>query len=53
MARRDEAVGLRDALEPGVELAFLELDDLMAVRADEVMVVPLAAEPVAELAGAV
>ena len=39
-----------EALEPGLELAVGELDDVMAVRADEVMVMLVAAQAVAELA---
>ena len=46
-------MGLRDPIEPRLELALVQLDDLMAARADEVMVVPLAAEAVAELTGMV
>ena len=38
---------------PGVELAVCELDDAMTARADEVMVVLVAAPAVAELALAV
>ena len=44
---------LGDALEPGAELAVLQLDDLVAVRADEMVMVALAAPAVAELAGVV
>ena len=51
VARRHEAVGFRDPIEPLLELALVQLDDLMAARADEVMVVSLAAEAVAELTG--
>ena len=49
MASGHEVVRLRDPLEPRIQLAFVELDDLMAARADEVMVVALAAPAVAEL----
>ena len=44
---------LRDAVEPGAELAVVQLDDAVALGADEVMVVALGAAAVAELAGAV
>jgi hypothetical protein len=40
---------LRDGVEPGAEAALLDLDDTMAARAHEVMVVRLRAEAVAEL----
>lgn len=42
-----------EAGEPSVEVAVAELDDAVAGAADEVMVVALAAEPVADLAGMV
>ncbi len=42
-----------EAGEPGVEVAVAELDDAVARAADEVMVMALAAEPVADLAGMV
>ena len=43
----------RDAVEPGAELALVELDHAVALGAHEVMVVPLGAAAVAELAGPV
>lgn len=39
--------------EPGIELAVDELDDAMAAGADEMVVVPVAAEAVARLAAVV
>ena len=53
VACRDEAVAAGDLIEPGPELAVHELDDTVAVRADEVVVVPLGAPAIAELAGVV
>ena len=50
VAGGDEAVLGRDAVEPGVELAVADLDDPVAVGADEVVVVRVAAPAVAELA---
>lgn len=49
MLGRDEAVPLRRALNPAVEIALLHLDDAVTALADEVVVVRLAAEPVALL----
>lgn len=40
----------RDPLEPRIELAVGELDDAVAAGADEVVMMALAAPPVAELA---
>jgi zinc transport system substrate-binding protein len=48
-----EAVALRRPRHPGVDLAALELLDAMAARADEVVVVSRAAEPVTTLPGVV
>jgi zinc transport system substrate-binding protein len=48
-----EAVLGRKAVEPAVEIAVAELDDTVARATDEVMVVALAAEAVADLAGMV
>jgi zinc transport system substrate-binding protein len=48
-----EAVVARDAVEPRPQLALGELDDTVALRADEVMVVTLGAAAVAELTGPV
>ena len=52
MVRCHEAVLGGEAVEPRVELALAELDDPMAAGADEVMVMLVAAPPVAELVGA-
>ena len=41
------------ALYPTLEVAIVELDDPVALGADEMMVVLVAAEPVAELPGMV
>ena len=49
MIRRDEAVLRRDGVEPFAEPALLDLDDAVAARADEVMVMGVRAEPLAEL----
>src|SRR5688500_12456751 len=49
VAGGDEAVRARDPLEPRIELAVGELDDAVAAGADEMVVVALAAPPVAEL----
>ena len=40
----------RDAVDPAIEPAPAELDDSMAARANEVVVVLVPAQPVAELA---
>src|SRR5436305_15241454 len=53
VARGDEAVRGRDALEPAVQLAVSQLDDAVALRADEMVMMLLAAEPVARLRRAV
>src|SRR5205809_5619953 len=53
VTRGDEAVRGRDALEPAVELAVGQLDDAVALRADEMVMMLLAAEPVARLRRAV
>ncbi len=53
MRGRDEVVLRRDLLEPGLELAVRKLDDPVAARADQMMVVPFPAESVAELAAPV
>ena len=53
MSGRDEAVLARDPVEPGAELALDELDDTVALGAHEMMVVPLRAAAIAELAGPV
>jgi len=45
-----EAVLLGAALHPRLEIAVRQLDDAVAAGADEVMMVDVAAEPVAELA---
>ena len=50
MAGGHEAVRLGDALEPGAQLAVLQLDDLVAVRADEMVMMAFAAPAVAKLA---
>jgi zinc transport system substrate-binding protein len=50
---RHEVVCLRHTLQPGLEVALVELDDATAARADEVMVMALAAPAVAELSGVV
>jgi hypothetical protein len=50
MVGRDEAVLLRGRGDPFVEPALLDLDDAMAALAEEVMVMRVAAEPVALLA---
>ena len=49
MIGRDEPVLRRNGVEPAAEATLLDLDDAMAARADEVMVVQLGAEPVTEL----
>lgn len=48
-----EAVLGSEIGEPGIELAVDELDDAMAAGADEMVVVPVAAEAVARLAAVV
>lgn len=45
-----ETVPLGAALHPRLQVAFGELDDAVAAGADEVMVMDVAAQPVAELA---
>jgi hypothetical protein len=50
---RPETVGLRGLRDPGVDLTALEFLDAMTLRADEVVVMAGAAEPVAALTGAV
>ena len=50
MIRRHEAVPRAHRVEPLVETALLDLDDAVAVRAHEMMMVRIGAEPVAELA---
>ena len=49
----DEPVCRRHALEPRIEVAPAELDDAVTARADEVVMVIVAAPAVAELAGVV
>ena len=49
MAGRDEPLFRGDAVEPWVERAVVKLDDPVALRADEVVVVLVAAPAVAEL----
>jgi hypothetical protein len=49
----DEAVLLRGGGDPAVEPALLDLDDAMAPLAEQVMVMRIAAEPVALLAATV
>src|ERR1700693_4203395 len=49
MIGRSEAVLRRDGVEPVAEATLLDLDDAVAARAHEVMVMRLGAEPVAEL----
>jgi len=48
-----ETVPLGAAPYPRLQVAVRELDDAMAARADQVVVVNVSAEPVAELAGVV
>jgi hypothetical protein len=50
MGGRGEPVLLRAPLHPRLEIAVGELDDAVAARADEMVVMHVAAEPVAELA---
>src|SRR5439155_20950342 len=45
-----EAVRGAEIVEPRVELALAQLDDAMTLRADEMVVVPFAAEAIADLA---
>lgn len=47
-----EAVGATEAIEPRLELALPELDDLMALGAGQVVMMLAAAEAVADLARA-
>jgi hypothetical protein len=49
----DEAVGSGDAVYPRVDLAVAHLDDPVAARADEVMMMVLAAPAVTDLVRAV
>ena len=49
MVRRDESVPAADLVEPVSEPALLDFDDPVAARAGEVMVMRVAAQPVAEL----
>jgi hypothetical protein len=48
-----EAMLCADVMEPFLEVAVGQLDDTMAARADEVVVMSLAAEPVVSLGAAV
>ena len=51
MAGGDEAVRGRYRLEAGLEITADELDDAMATRADEMVVMVVGADPIAQLAG--
>ena len=53
MARGHEPVGLGNPCEPPVELAIGQLDDPVALGADEVVVMVIATESVTGLSGAV
>jgi hypothetical protein len=48
-----EAVIAAETIEPGIELASAQLDNLMALGAGQVVVMLISAQPVTELAGAV
>ncbi len=53
MLRGGKAVCCRDVIDPFPELALVDLDDSVTVSADEVVVMSVAAQPVAEFAAVV
>ena len=53
MLRHDEVTAGGDLVDPAAKVAVVDLDDAVAARADEVMMMSIGAEPVAELAAVV